>query len=579
MRPHSSVLALGLGGAMAAAQATTLAELCTVDYVKAALPVEDLGLAVTIDTSSVSVAVSTNKTVGSDWYPTAVIDYCTVTFAYSHNGIANDLVHVSYLVPAPDKFSNRYLSTGGGGLAINSGAQYTPSGIIVGAVAGITDGGFGSFNTQFDAVFLLANGTVNWQATYMFGYQAHHELATLGKQFTRNLFSIPATGKLYSYYQGCSEGGREGWSQAQRFAEQFDGLVTGAPALRFSHLQTNHLSGGVLAEAVGYSPPPCELEKIRNLTIAACDGLDGRVDGVVSRTDLCKLQFNYDAAIGQPYYCAASAGGGFPGGPGGGAATPAQNGTVTAKGVALAKAFTEGLIDSKGKRVYFNPQPGATFADARTAFDATTGTWESSPNALGGEWIARFLELQNSSNLASLAGVTVDTLRDWMALGMRTYYDSLQTTWPALGELQAAGGKVLVVHGEADSSIPPASSVHYYESVRQAMFGDLAYRAGTAAMDDFLRLYVVPGAEHCGSNAAQPGAGWPSTTLQTVINWVENGVAPVKLNTSGSSISSICRWPLRPLWSSRSKDFECVFDQKSVDSWTYTLDAFKVLVY
>ncbi|GAP83306.1 putative tannase [Rosellinia necatrix] len=576
MRGSSSALALSLGSALAAAQATSLAELCTVDYVTAALPVEDLGLAVTIDPSSVTAALSTNRTVGSAWYPSAVVDYCTVTFAYSHDGLHNDTVHVSYLVPAPGRFANRYLSTGGGGLAINSGAQYTPSGIVAGAVAGITDGGFGSFATQFDAAFLRANGTVDWQATYMFGYQAHRELAVLGKRLARNLFAVPDADRLYAYYQGCSEGGREGWSQAQRFADQFDGLVTGAPALRFSQLQTNHLSGGVLEEAAGYYPPPCELEKIRNLTIAACDALDGRADGVVARSDLCRLEFDYETTVGAPYYCAASAGGGFPGS---GGATPEQNGTVTAEAVAIAKAFTEGLIDSEGRRVYLNPQPGSTFADARTSYDAAAGTWTPAPLSLGGGWITRFLRLEDKSNLDTLAGVTVDQLRDWMAQGMQTYYDSLQTTWPALGGLRDAGAKVLVVHGEADSSIPAGSSVHYYESVRRAMYGDLAYRDGTAALDDFLRLFLVPGAEHCGSNAAQPGAGWPATTLQTVIDWVENGVAPATLNTTGQSIGSVCRWPLRPLWSANGTEADCVFDQKSVDSWMYEFDAFKFPVY
>ncbi|KAI8633710.1 tannase and feruloyl esterase [Xylariaceae sp. FL1651] len=566
--------ALVLSGVIAVVKAASLAQVCTVDYATAALPVEDLGLAVTIDPSSVSVALTANKTVRSNWYPSAVIDYCTVTFAYSHNGLNNDTVHVSYLVPSPDKFSNRYVSTGGGGLAINSGTSLSPTGIIVGAVSGITDGGFGSFNTQFDAAFLLAEGTVNWQATYMFGYQAHHELATLGKQFTRNFFNVSAADKLYSYYQGCSEGGREGWSQAQRFADQFDGLVTGAPAFRFSQLQTNHLSGGVLEEMMGYYPPPCELQKIRDLTIAACDGLDGKVDGVVARSDLCKLNFDYESTIGEPYYCAASSGGGFPGA----SATPAQNGTVTAKAVAVAKAFTEGLIDSKGRRVYLNPQPGSNFADAQTTYNANTSSWEPPIPVFGGGWITRFLRLEDKDNLDSLGGVTVDMLRDWMALGMQKYYDSLQTTWPDLRGLQAAGGKVLLVHGEADSSIPAASSVHYYESVRKSMFGGLGYDEGTAALDDFYRLFIVPGAEHCNSNPAQPASGWPMTTLQTVIEWVEHGVAPATLNNTGVS-SSICRWPLRPLWAGNGTSPDCVFDQKSVDSWMYTFDAFDFPVY
>lgn len=577
MRPQSSVLALSLSGAISAVRAVTLAEICTINYVTTALPTEDLGLAVTIDPSSVTVALSTNKTISSNWYPTAVVDYCNATFAYSHNGLTDDIVHVSYLIPSPDKFSNRYFSSGGAGLAINAGTQSSVNGVSVGAVSGITDGGFGSFNTQYDAVFLEANGTVNWQATYMFGYQAHHELVVLGKQFTRNLFSVPAEDKVFAYYQACSEGGREGWSQAQRFTE-FDGLVTGAPAFRFGQQQVNHLSGAVLEEQAGYAPPPCELEKIRNLTIAACDGLDGKVDGVVARTDLCKLQFDYESTIGQPYSCAASSGGGLPGG-GGGGATPAQNGTITAEGVAIAKAFTEGIKDSKGRQIYFNPQPGSNFADARTTYNADSGTWETMITGLGGEWVARYLQLQDASNLDTLSGVTTDQLRDWMTVGMQKYYDSLQTTWPDLSDFEAAGSKVLHVHGEADSSVPAASSVRYYESVRQIMFGDLSYDEGTAALDDFYRLFIVPGGEHCNANSAQPNGGWPQTTLQTVIDWVEQGVAPATLNNTGKGISSLCRWPLRPLWSGNSTSADCVFDQDSIDSWNYKLDAFKFPVY
>jgi tannase len=215
----------------------SLSDLCTTTVAQAALPAAGTVPGITINASSVETTLVNNANFSSEFFPTSTIDYCNVTFAYSHNGLVGDVVHVSYWVPSPDDFQNRYLSTGGGGLAINSGTMMAPSGIIVGAVSGQTDGGFGSFAMPWDSVFLVANGTINWQSVYMFGYQAHHELALLGKQFTRNLYAVPNETKIYSYYQGCSEGGREGWSQVQRFTDTFDGAVNGAPAIRYGQQQ------------------------------------------------------------------------------------------------------------------------------------------------------------------------------------------------------------------------------------------------------------------------------------------------------------------------------------------------------
>jgi tannase len=293
---------------VAVVHAVTLNDVCTSSYVQASLPSDGFYQGITIDPSSVLVNPVTNTSVSnSNMFPDGVFDYCNVTFAYTHNG-RGDQVLVTYWLPTPDTFQNRYLSTGGGGLAINSGTTSSgslPGGIIYGAVAGATDGGFGSFDTQFDAVFLLANGTINWESVFMFGYEAHHEMSAIGKEFTKQFFNMSDT-KLYSYYQACSEGGREGWSQVQRYADEWDEAITGAPAFRFSFQQVQHLYSSVVEQTMGYYPPPCELQKIVNETIAVCDPLDGKTDGVVARTDLCKLHFNVNTTIGKPYYCAAT---------------------------------------------------------------------------------------------------------------------------------------------------------------------------------------------------------------------------------------------------------------------------------
>ncbi|KAG4439177.1 hypothetical protein IFR05_005330 [Cadophora sp. M221] len=588
--------------------AVTINDVCTTSYVQASLPADGFVRGLTFDSTSVTASPVFNASVsGAEMFPDATFDFCNVTFAYTHDG-TSDTVHLNYWLPAPANFKNRYLSTGGGGLAINSGTTTSgslPGGVQYGAVSGLTDGGFGSFTTQFDAVTLLANGTLNWPATYMFGYQAHHELALIGKEFTKTFFnmssdSIPSTNsstslskranststKLYSYYQGCSEGGREGWSQVQRFADQFDGAVIGAPAFRYGQQQVNHLFSNVVEQTLGYFPPPCEFEAIVNATIAACDGMDGQADGVVARTDLCKINYNPNVTIGTPYYCAAvtASVGGFgkrqfdaP------AATPEQNGTVTAKGVEVAMTIIDGLKTLDGKQAYLSYQPTASFEDAGTAFDSETNTWGLSISGLGGEWVTRYLDLIDTSDLTSLSGVTYDTLRDWMYSGWQRYEDVLQTTWPDLSAFHTAGGKILHYHGESDNSIPAASSVRYHDSVRQIMYPDLTYNESVAALNDWYRLYLVPGAAHCSPDAAQPNGPFPQTNLAVVIEWVENGVVPVTLNAThltGESVGSnaqICAWPLRPLWGNGTMG--CEYDQSSIDSWLYTLDAWPKPLY
>jgi tannase len=147
-------------------------------------------------------------------YPDSVFDYCNITYAYSHN-VWDDRLLVTYWMPTSSNYEHRFLATGGGGYAINSCNLSLPGGVMYGAASGMTDGGFGGFDNQFDSVFPKANGTSNWEAVYMLGYQAVHEMTVLGKAFAKNFYnSTNAT--LYSYYQGCSEGGREGWSQVQR---------------------------------------------------------------------------------------------------------------------------------------------------------------------------------------------------------------------------------------------------------------------------------------------------------------------------------------------------------------------------
>jgi tannase len=122
-------------------RAASLADLCTTSYVRSSLPLNGTLLGIILDPDSVTAHPIYNaSTAAANFFPAATYDYCNVTLSYSHEG-RGDAVHLQYWFPASEKFQNRYLSTGGGGYAINSKTQSLPGGVMYGAVAGVTDGG------------------------------------------------------------------------------------------------------------------------------------------------------------------------------------------------------------------------------------------------------------------------------------------------------------------------------------------------------------------------------------------------------------------------------------------------------
>ncbi|OIW23907.1 tannase and feruloyl esterase [Coniochaeta ligniaria NRRL 30616] len=562
----------------AAACAANLADVCTTSYVQSVLPADNFIQGTTLSAGSVTASAVTNYTVpASSSNPgKSGLNFCNVTFSYSHTGY-NDKVNLWFWLPAPPQFQNRYLSTGGGGLAITSGQNGLTAGVVHGAATGTTDGGFGGFSKQLSDVLLLADGTLNYNMLYSFGYKSIHEMSVLGKELTRKFYNST---NFYSYYSGCSEGGREGFSQVQRYGSQFDGAAVGAPAFRQAFQQVLHLFSAVVEKTNGYAPSPCELEKINNDTIAACDALDGRADGVVSRTDLCKLTYKHSASIGRHYSCPATSGGGYPGGPPAGL-MPAANGTVTSQAVTVAEDIDKGLHDSKGRQVYISFQPSSGYPDAATTFDATTGKYEAVASGIGVQYVNLFLKEVNSASL-SLSNVTYDILREWILEGMQKFSDTLQTTWPDLEDFQEGGGKIIHYHGESDNSVPAASSVMYQDSVRKTMYPELGFREGYSKLNDWYRLFLVPGAGHCAPSQQQPGP-FPQDVLGSLISWVEQGVNPTLLNAtvlSGPSAGTnqkLCAWPQRPFWI--GSNMSCVYDQESIDSWLPNLNSIPVPVY
>ncbi|KAI4601999.1 hypothetical protein KJ359_010865 [Pestalotiopsis sp. 9143b] len=567
MRRSLNVAATALAAATAAT-AATIEDLCTVSNVQAALPANGTLLGIELIPSSVSTSI-VYQAVAEE--TEKLYDYCNVTLSYTHTG-ANDRVKLNYIMPSPDVFLNRFLVTGGFAYQLNT--DFLGS-LVYGAATGGTDGGYGALSgTSYSSVMLKGNGSINWDNTYMFAYQALGELTTVAKPLLQGFYAT--SDKIYTYFEGCSDGGRQGLSQIQRYGDLYDGAILGAPAIRYGQLQVSHLYSNLVEKTLDYYPSACEFNKIVNATIAACDPLDGRTDGVISRSDLCMLNFDLTSIVGESYSCAAASDG----------SSPAVQGTVSAEAVAVAQGIYDGLHTTSGDRAYVSYQVGSAFSDGATLYNSDSNSWGLNIARKGGEYVAKFVELLNIDNLPNLDNVTYDTMVDWMTTGFERYQDSLQTSLPDLTKFQSHGGKMINYHGESDPSIPTASTVRYWQSVRSIMYPNESEEESLAAMSEWYRLYLVPGADHCKRNTLQPDGPYPVGIIYAVINWVEFGVAPEALNATINSgpyageVQGLCQWPLRPLWQSGDNStFDCVNDTASVDTWEYTFPAFKLPVY
>jgi tannase len=264
-----------------AVNGTSMTEVCTVSNVQAALPANGtlLGLDLLPDTLTASAVYNATLGGGMMGGATSTADavtynYCNVTVSYAHTGKSN-AIPLKFAFPDPSTFKSRFYLAGGGGFSLSSDAT---GGLAYGAASGATSAGYDAFNSSYDEVILYGNGTINWDATYAFAYTALGELTKIGKPLTQAFYGN-STNKVYTYFEGCSDGGREAMSQVQRWGEEYDGVVAGAPAFRFAQQQVNHVYPATIEAVMDYYPEPCALQKIVNATIAACDPLDGRTDG------------------------------------------------------------------------------------------------------------------------------------------------------------------------------------------------------------------------------------------------------------------------------------------------------------
>ncbi|KAK1138414.1 hypothetical protein N8T08_002631 [Aspergillus melleus] len=426
------------------------------------------------------------------------ISFCNTTVTYTHPGW-NDTVNVEVWLPLePKDWNGRLEALGGGGYSAGVGSLYLTQAVADGYVAIDTDAGHepGTSAAQQPGDWVLASpGNVDWYLVEDFGSRSLYDMTVIGKAITEAYFGQTPR---YSYFNGCSGGGRQGLMIAQRYPDLYDGILSLAPAINFE----NFIPAGYWAQQVmkdlGVYPSPCEIDAFTKAAVKACDMLDGVRDGIISAPDLC--HFNPHSVVGQSVSC-----------------NDSTTQTLSTVGAYAVEAAWAGPRNPTGNIGWFGLNKDASLTAAYIATQCSNGTCSAAATELLSSWFPYFVAKDPDFTTANM---TTAEFFAALQLSAREYDSMLAAASPDLSGFRDAGGKMISWHGLADEVIPPNGSIAYYQQVLEL----------DPSADEFYRLFEAPGVGHC-----QGGSGpYPSETFKELIAWVEEGVVPETLNASSA---------------------------------------------
>ena len=380
-----------------------------------------------------------------------------------------------------------------------------------------------------------------------FGYRAIHQMTLLAKA---TLAAFYGTNAKYSYFGSCSNGGRQALMEVQRFPEDYDGVLAGAPANYWTHLLTNALSN---AQATTLDPasyiPTSKLPAIAGAVNAACDAQDGVTDGILNDPRRC----HFDPSVllcksGETDKC------------------------LTAPQVTALKKLYQGAHDNNGQ-IFPGFLPGAEEGE---------GGWSVwiTGSAPGRSFLFAFANGYFSNMVYDKADwnyKTADLAQARKAADEKTS-TILNATDPNLEPFRSRGGKLILYHGWDDPAISALNTIDYYN--------DVLKKLGSKKAESFLRLYMVPGMQHCGggpgpSSFGQHGAPSPRDPQHNaqlaLEDWVEKNVAPSTIiasryaspDTSSDATLTrpLCPYPEAAKYKGagdpkRAENFECSAGQR-----------------
>jgi len=399
---------------------------------------------------------------------------------------------IRFEVWLPEKWNGKFEGEGNGGFAGQINYAGLAAAVRAGSATASTDTGHEAGGT--DASWALGHP----EKATDFGYRAIHETTVAGKAITKAFYGDNAK---RSYFSSCSNGGRQALMEAQRFPEDYDGIIAGAPANYWTHLLSNavYLVQATMADAASYIPA-AKLPAIESAALAACDANDGVKDGVIDIPNRCQFKPASLECKGAD-----------------------SDSCLTAPQVKALEKILGGLPAANGEKGF----PGYVVG-------GITGPGGWSAWITGG---APGQSLMFAFGTNFFKNVVFDNAQwDWRTFqlprDLRVADDkeagTFNATNPDLSRFQARGGKLILYHGWSDAAISPLNAIDYYHGVQAKM--------GTKA-DGFVRLFMVPGMQHCGGGPGPnvfgqngDGPGEPERDIHAALEkWVDGGAAPAKI--------------------------------------------------
>ncbi len=445
----------------------------------------------------------------SDGDEAPVPAHCRVKMVLTPSSDSN--INVELWLPA-EKWNGKFLAVGNGGWA---GAIQAYDDMREALRRGYATAGTDTGHSAADGpngMFALGHP----EKLVDFAYRAIHEMTVQSKAVIEQAYGAAAE---YSYFKSCSTGGRQGLMSAQRYPEDFDGIIAGAPANRHIDMHVAqsylHLFNNRHPEYANSYQYTADL--INRSVLQACDVLK---DGFLNEPRQCAFNFHDIECNKQAGDSAFS-----------------ESCLWEHQTLETIDYYGEGLKTSDGKVVF----PGQAYGSPipRLPFDFQP------PEAFLWDTV-RILGFQDPN----YSWRNFDLDRDLPLIRERVGF--VDATDPDLRDYQERGGKLLMYHGWMDTGISPWNSIQYYESVIQEMGPD---------QDDWMKLYMVPGMGHCSG-----GPGPYEFELLTVMErWRERGREPQEIqarNPESGLTRPLCPYPQSAVYdgrgdTKRARNFDC----------------------